>query len=42
MKNTGDFGEQKKGSLEDIKMENSLKNVKNRINKKIIKIHFLC
>lgn len=35
MKNTGDFGEQKKDSLEDIKMENSLKNVKNRINKKI-------
>ena len=35
MKNTGDFLEQKKDNLEDIKMENSLKNVKTRINKKI-------
>lgn len=40
MKNTGDFVEKKKESIEDMKMENSLKNVKNRINKKIRNIIF--
>ena len=40
MKNTGDFVEKKKESLEDMKMENSLKNVKNKINKKIRNIIF--
>ena len=40
MKNTGDFAEKKKESLEDMEMENSLKNVKNRINKKIRNIIF--